>query len=216
MRNLTPAMAAEVAGHNIRPALLAELQFDSATLYMWSGIGTLTWNGNDYLGGGNLISISTIEETQKLEAKGIVCSLNGIPSNLIAAALLERTRGRPFRMYLAAVDDGSGASVLLKDDDVSYLQKDDEVSLIIKDGSDIPVANTIVMDPYRIFTGLMDVIEFSDDGNTAMLRLSVESVQLLGQRAKIRRYTAEDQKKVYSNDLGLDLINQLQDKEIVW
>ena len=92
MRALTAEMAQEISLRNVKPVLLAELQFDSGTLYMWSGNGTLTWDGNDYIGGGNLISVSSMEETQNLEAKGIICTLSGIPTSLLALALLERTR----------------------------------------------------------------------------------------------------------------------------
>ena len=62
----------------------------------------------------------------------------------------------------------------------------------------------------------MDVIEFTDTGDTADLRLSVENILITGQRTKISRYTAEQQKAKYPNDKGLDFINQLQDKSIVW
>jgi len=63
---------------------------------------------------------------------------------------------------------------------------------------------------------MMDVMEFSDNGETAALRLSVESSMMIGQRSKVYRYTAEDQKKLYSDDRGLDNINQLMDKQVIW
>lgn len=215
MRDLTPQMAAELEAQSLRPALLAEFEFDSETLYMWSGVGTLTWNGNDYIGGGNLVQVSTMQETQKLEAKGIICTLSGIPSDLIALALLERTRGRPFRLYLAAIDTELQYDRLFKDDGTSDLFKDDGTSLLFKDVT-YYAWNELVVEPYRQFTGLMDVMEFSDDGDTAVIRLSIESAMLIGQRSKIARLTAEDQKKQYPNDKGLDQINQLQDKAFVW
>lgn len=194
MRNVTADMVAEFEKDGqsaILPVLLAQLVFDSATLYMWSGVGTLTWNGNDYLGGGNLVAISTMEENQQLEAKGLNVTLNGVPQSLIAVALDEDSRGRPFRLYLGAVD-------------------------LTPDTSGHPVPGALVIDPYRIFTGLMDVIKLQADGKTATLMLSVESTLLKGQRANVFRYTSEDQKKVYPLDTGLDRINQLQDKQVIW
>lgn len=206
MRNLSPDMAAELEQPRLAPALLAELYFDSSTLYMWSGFGTLNWKGNDYLGGGNMIGISPIEETQELQAKGIVCTLNGIPSNLVSLALAERSRGRPFRLYLASVSSRS------------YVEVEDGDGLVeLEDGSGyVRLENDLVDSPYRIFAGLMDVIEFTDNGETADLRLSVENILITGQRTKLSRYTAEQQKILYPNDQGLDFINQLQDKSIVW
>lgn len=185
MRDLTPNMATELESANIAPILLAQLEFDSGTLYMWNGYGTLTWEGKDYLGGGNLVTVATLEETQELEAKSLVVTLSGIPTSLLSLALNERTRGRAFRMWLGAMDTGG-----------SPLQ--------------------LIGDPYRAFTGLMDVMEISDDGDTALIRLSVESSLLIGQRVKVFHYTSEDQKKTYPNDLGLDMINQLQDKAVIW
>lgn len=191
MRDLSAEMIAEFEGAAIKPALIAELQFDSETLRLWTGMGFLDWNGEQYYGGGNLIALSPFDETQKLEAKGIVCSLSGIPTTSISLALNERTRGRPFRMWLACVDD-------------------------TPDSSGIISPKNLIFTPYRVFTGLMDVMEWGDDGKSGTLRLSVESSMLLGQRNKISRYTAEEQKKLYPTDLGLDGIPQLQDKEVVW
>lgn len=215
MRDLTPEMLAEFEAPAMQPVLLAEMAFDSQSLYMWTGVGTISWQGQDYIGAGNFIGISTLEETQNLEAKGIVCTLNGIPSELVAVDLLERSRGRPIRIWLGAIDTSAGASALLKDDN-SELYKDDGSSLLYKDEIGVVTPNALVVEPYRVFTGLMDVIEMLDDAKTAVLRLSAESTQLLGTRAKISRYTAEDQKKKYPNDKGLDLVNRLQDKQVVW
>lgn len=190
MRNLTPQLAAEMAGTSIMPILLAQLFFDSATVGMWTGYGTLTWDGDEYLGGGDFIGISPIQETQALEAKGAVVSLNGIDSALLSGALSEKTRYRPFRLYAGAVQPYT-------------------------DSAGNPQVE-IIQDPYPIFAGLMNVFEYSDDGTKADIRLSVESTLITGQRSKVRRYTPEDQKRVYPSDLGLDFINQLQDKEVVW
>lgn len=204
MRDVTPDMITQFSGAEVTPVLLADLVFDSATLYMWNGYGTFEWNGNSYLGGGNLVGISNIEETQELQAKGLVCTLSGIPSNLIAAALTERTRGRPFRLWLASYS--SVRSVATEGGDI----------VLTEDGGRVLLESQFIDSPYRIFTGLMDVIELSDTGETASLRLSVESSLLTGQRPKIGRYTDEDQKRRFPNDRGLEFINQLQDKEVVW
>lgn len=181
MRDIDSTLAAVLAGKIADIALLAEMNFDSGTLYMWTGYGDLIWDGKIFLGGGNLIGISGTEETQELQAKGLELTLSGIPGDQIALALTEKTRGRPFRMWLASVIDG-----------------------------------TVVGVPYRIFTGMMDVLSMNDTGTEASLVLTVENSLIIGQRSKIRRYTAEDQRKYYPNDTGLSKINQLQDKEVVW
>lgn len=204
MRNITADMLAEISGPNVQPAMMMEADFDQETVRMWTGVGTLEWQGNEFYGGGNFIAISQIEETQELEAKGITVTLSGIPSNLVAASLLYRPRGRPFRIYFAVV---STSAIVATEDDGDVLTED---------GGRVLLENQFINEPYRIFSGLMDVMEFTDTGDEASIRLSVESSLIQGQRAKIGRYTSEDQKKRYPNDKGLDLINQLQDKEIVW
>lgn len=213
MRDLTAEMAAELASIGMLPCLIARLGFDSGTLYMWNGYGTLTWQGNDYIGGGNLVGVSTNEETQDLEAKGIILTLSGIPSNLISLALTERSRGRPFKMWLGAIDSSTQSGSLAQENgDLITQESGDDIML---DGGAV-IPNTLIGSPYQCFSGWMDVMEVSDDGNLAVIRLSVESAMLTGQRAKVSRYTAEDQKKRFSNDKGLDFINQLIDKEVVW
>ncbi len=205
MRNVTADMLAEFASGHVYPALMAEMFFDSATVGMWTGLGTITWGEKDFFGGGNFIGVSPIAETQDNEAKGITVSLNGIPSSLIASALLEKTRGRPFKLYLG--------SVLTR---AAVATEDTSGVVLTEDGGYVLLENQFVDSPYRIFSGLMDVMEFVDNGETATIRLTVENALIIGQRSKLSRYTSEQQKSLYPNDKGLDMINQLQDKEIVW
>lgn len=206
MRNLTPEMIAEFSGSSVSPVLLAELYFDSGTLRLWTGYGNLVWGDNTYTGIGTLIGISAVQETQDIQARGIVVTLNGIPSTIISLALSERSRGRYFKLYLASVDSSR------------YVATESSPGrVMLEDGSGyVLLENQLLDTPYRFFSGLMDVMEFTDSGETADMRLSVENILITGQRAKISRYTAEDQRKRFPNDKGLEFINQLQDKEIVW
>lgn len=205
MRNIPVDLYNELSSKRSYPAILAEMVFDSGTIGMWSGYGMLSYNGVDYYGGGNFIGISPIKETQDLKAEGVVASLTGIPSNLIALALLEKVRGRPFRFYMATVNT------------TAYVATEDEPGVVMtEDNGRVLLENEFAIPPYRIFSGLMDVIEFIDNSETATLRLSVESSLIIGQRNTLSRYTPEEQRRLYPGDAGLDFINALQDKEIVW
>lgn len=204
MRNITPEMVAEYSSGAVYPALLAELFMETHTLRMWTGIGTLEWNGEQFIGGGNFIGVSAIKESEDLVANGVVVSLNGIPASLISSALAENIRGRPFRMYQAAVTSRS------------VVNTEDGDNVLTEDGGNILLENQFVTSPYRIFSGLMDYMEFTDSGQTANIRLSVENALIIGQRSKVSRYTPEEQKRTYPSDLGLDLINILQDREVIW
>ena len=67
---------------------------------MWTGQGTLTLaDGTTWVGLGQLLSISSIEETSEMSVKGASITLSGIPSNLIALALTEPYQGREARIY---------------------------------------------------------------------------------------------------------------------
>lgn len=206
MRNISPELIDEYTSKSVQPAYLAELFFDSGTLRLWSGYGELEWNGNTYFGGGNLIGLSPIEETQDIQAKGVTATLNGIPSNIVALVLSERSRGRKFSLYLATVSASSRVAT------------EDEPGLVELENGDgfILLENNIISAPYRFFKGLMDVIEITDNGTNSEIRLTIENALIVGRRNKVRRYTKEDQKIRYPNDDGLNFINQLQDKELVW
>lgn len=205
MRDISAEMIAEFSGPSVSPVLMAEMFFDSQTIGMWTGLGTLTWGEKSFFGGGNLIGLSPIEESQGTEAKGVVVSLNGISPTLISLALAERCRGRKFNLYLGSVIT------------TRYVATEDEPGRVLtEDGGYVLLENNLVDSPLRMFSGLMDVMEITDNGNTANIRLSVENALIIGQRNKVARYTMEDQRKRFPSDRGLDFINQLQDKEIVW
>ena len=206
MRNLTLEMAAEFAGPSVKPIMLAELFFDSGTLRLWTGYGQLEWGDREFTGIGTLIGISPIQETQEIQARGIVVTLNGISSTVISLALSERSRGRPFRLYLGSVDTRR------------YVATESSPGAVkLEDGTGyVLLENQLIDSPYRIFSGLMDTMEFSDSGDKADIRLSVENILITGQRSKVSRYTMEDQRKRFPNDRGLEFINALQDKQVIW
>lgn len=108
-RSLSTAMANGISAATVRPILLLELEF-SATVYIWTGIGTLAWNGHDWLGLGNLLEMSAIEETDSIEARGINIKLSGVPADQVQLALSElRTSKRG--IIRLALDDGAGGIV---------------------------------------------------------------------------------------------------------
>ncbi len=206
MRDLDTDFAAAFAAPRVQPALLGQFFFDSGTIGMWTGVGELVFDGTTYVGGGSLIGVSAVQEAQGTQANSVTVSLNGVSPDLIALALEERCRGRAFRIYLASVQ--SQSRIELESAHGAVLTQDGTGYVVLE--------NTITTPPQRIFSGLMDTMEITDDGHAANIALTVESILIVGQRAKIRRYTAQDQNQVYPNDVGLNFINQLQNAELVW
>lgn len=74
----------------------------------------------------------------------------------------------------------------------------------------------IVDTPYKLFSGYIDTMSIIETGNESSIQVSVESKLISLERAKDRRYTDRDQKELFSGDKGLEFVDDLQDKEIIW
>ena len=76
---------------------------------------------------------------------------------------------------------------------------------------------TVVVDtPYQTFEGFIDTMSILEDGNTAQISVTVENKLIMLERPINRRYTDQDQKNLFSGDKGLEFVESLQDKSIVW
>lgn len=86
-RDLTNDVIAQITSGHVRPCCFAFLDFEGDPAYIWSGIGTINWNGHDWIGLGSLGSISAVPETSDTKAQNIVLTLSGIPTSLLADAI---------------------------------------------------------------------------------------------------------------------------------
>lgn len=109
-RSLSAGMQTVSTDAVVRPFILIDADFDSAPVYMWSGIGDLSWDSKTWVGVGNLLTVDAIEESTDMKAVGTKISLSGIPSELISLALQEDYSGRTLSIYLGAFDE-SGAVI---------------------------------------------------------------------------------------------------------
>jgi len=106
-RVMTAAMATALCAPVVRMAILASLQFGDNTIYVWTGIGPMTWNSMTFQGVGQFGDISEISEDSNVEAKNVSISLSGIPSSLINEVLFQVRVLRTAQIWLALYD-GSG------------------------------------------------------------------------------------------------------------
>ena len=74
----------------------------------------------------------------------------------------------------------------------------------------------IVSSPVVIFKGFMDVMSITDGGEYSTINLSVENNLILFDKAKVRRYTDNDQKIDHPDDEGFSFVSKIQQKEIIW
>lgn len=110
-RDLSSGVSSTLNDDVIYPFFAVELNFDSGTftaadgttqdrvLRLWTGLGTLTYDGNQYFGTGNMLDISSIEESTEIAAKGATITLSGVPSQVVSLALSEPYQGRECTIY---------------------------------------------------------------------------------------------------------------------
>jgi hypothetical protein len=189
-RTLSAEFEAALAASVVRPVFLFEGEFANGTTNAWTGIGTLSWDGKEWLGVGHLAGASPIVETGDPVAHGIAVSLSGIPSARIAQALAQSRQGRPGRIWLG----------------------------LLVENSDSPPTGALelVVDPDLSFDGRLDVPEIEEGGEAAIIRISYESRLVDLERPRERRYTPEDQKIDYPDDLGFDFVPELQEWNGFW
>ena len=77
-------------------------------------------------------------------------------------------------------------------------------------------AQSIVDDPYQIFSGFVDTVQILEDGDSSTISFDIESKLISLERPLDFRYTDQDQKHFFPNDKGLEFVDDLQDKEIIW
>lgn len=110
-RNVDAAVIAAMSAGTFSPLILVELAFDAGDLNLWNGLGPITVDGIDYTGAGNLLAVTEMTETSKVEARGLQITLTGIPSAIVAVAL-----GEPFQNRTCIVRigfEGSDATAIL-------------------------------------------------------------------------------------------------------
>jgi len=106
-RDITTEVLDALDDDVVYPFFAVDLAFSSGPLYMWSGYGDLVIGSKTYLGAGQLLSLSSVEETTEMEAMGASLTLSGIPSAFLALALTEPYQGRECRIYFGMTSDPS-------------------------------------------------------------------------------------------------------------
>jgi len=107
VRSLTAGVQTEIAGEIVRPIRLVDLDFPSGILYITDAPMDIVFNGNTYLGVGDLGSIGVMTESSNQQANGITLTLSGISptQNNINILLAEHYQGRSCKIYHAFLDD---------------------------------------------------------------------------------------------------------------
>lgn len=78
-----------------------------------------------------------------------------------------------------------------------------------------PDNGQLIGTPIRIFAGRIDTMDI-EVGEKAAITLNAESRLIDFFRPRISRYTDAEQQARFPGDLGLQFVNSLQDKTIIW
>ena len=107
-RDLEAGIVTEILKDQLRPIVLIKAEFDSGDLLLWTGVGEIDWDGDTYIGAGNLLGVSDIEEVTNIEARGVTFSLSGIPASIRSLALTSDYQDRFLTCFFGTLEaDGT-------------------------------------------------------------------------------------------------------------
>ena len=187
----------------IYPFFAVELLFDGEeVLRLWTGQGTLVYQGVSWFGTGNLLQIDTIEETSEIAAKGATVTLSGVPSEVLSLALSEPYQGRQAKIYFGTFSKGQ-----LLQEDFAYILLQDGGKIFLEDRK---------TDLTEVFAGYMDQMNIEESEGGSIVTLTIENKLIDLERPRTARFTNAYQKYLYPNDKGLEFVEDLQIKELFW
>lgn len=187
-------IAASLAGHKVEAAWLIRFDFASSTMRLWTGTGTLyTVDGEAWLGAGELVSVSGIEQAVNGQAPQATFTMSAIDSEMMRLARDE---------YEAEVK-GRTATVL--------------VQFFGTDLVDDPDNQRVLDAPYPVWSGRMLAPNFNfDQEGKRSVSVEAESLFSLRSRPQYSMYTDADQQHRYPGDKGFEFVGSLVDKTVTW
>lgn len=125
-----------INSRNTHAVLLAKFLFTgSAPVYVHSGLGTIAFEGNNYLGVGDLGGIEGLEETEALIPAPVRVSLNALNSTFFTEALNAANYGDKVTLYIAYKNDNG----TLVDEPWIFYRGRVETSRIVKGAENLAV-----------------------------------------------------------------------------
>jgi len=185
-RNLDSGTIAAISASTVLPAIFLYGLFSDGAVYVWSGIGNISWNGQTWIGlgmpGGECLgAISTISEDSALQAQGTSVTLSGIDSTMLTHALTAVVQGNPVKIWINLFD------------------------------TNLNVIGTVLA-----YQGLMDQPTIDEGGDKCSITIAIENRLSDLQRAQSRRWTDQEQRSRYPNDDGFKFANTIINWWATW
>ena len=111
-RTIDSVTLAEAQSTKTYPIELIKFQVTSNnadSLFLNTGYTSITYNGDTYIPGSNVVSLSAVEETKDVKTNAITIQLNGIPNTIIAALENVNAIGGIVTIYQAFWNEETGA-----------------------------------------------------------------------------------------------------------
>lgn len=201
MKVIPSSFSERLAAVEKRPFYAVEIDFDTAPLYIWTGVGDISSGGKTYLGTGELLSISGLDEVADMSAKGASVTLSGLDPAILSTALQEPYQRRECRIYFGMMPT-----------ETEYLLTESGEILTTESGEPIALEQNTAMS--LVFAGRVDRMPISSDGQTASITATVESRWVDLERPKVRRYTHENQITRFPTDTFFSFVADLQHKKV--
>ncbi len=134
-----PILLSHFMGDQIRPVMFGRIGTAAGDIRLWTGVGTIPWGGFDWLGGGELVGISEVEETEEVQANSLVFTMSGIPTELLATSISQMRQGLPGELFVGAL---AGNRVLIGEPRLVFSGKTD-VPVVDDSGETVSISVTV-------------------------------------------------------------------------
>lgn len=104
-RDMSAGMEAEIQKPVLKPLLLAYADYRSGAVYTHNGRGTIAWDGHDWIGVGEFLSLDGFDENSDGSSSQATVTLSGVNDDQVAIAYSDDYQGRTAKLWLAAVDE---------------------------------------------------------------------------------------------------------------
>lgn len=205
-RTLDSSIISALSSGDIEPFFAFKMEFDSTTLLLYTGLGTITIGSDTYTGVGSLLSFTNVEESADIGAKKVTITLSGIPSTNLSLALTEPYQGREVTILFGI---RNANVVYLIDENGDFILTEQGGLIDVTDSSEPNASSTL-------FVGYIDQMDITEGPETSSISVVLESKLLELERTRVLRYTSAIQKALYTGDKGFDFVDELQGQTFNW
>ena len=87
--------------------IAVKAEFDTSVIRVWTGIDDLSVGGETYTGAGDLLAISSVEDSAEIKSSGVSVSISGMDTTVLNLALTENYQNRFLTIFLGYLMGGT-------------------------------------------------------------------------------------------------------------